>query len=212
VAYACCYVIWCDCIYFIKYIFAADYLAVCYRWDSCGQRSKKVYASLLSMKYDQLPNKIKKTYSTQESRMISFWNLKYCIGPSLSACSSTYKFAIWVSKNFSIILIWVNNYDFIYMVTNFEALVGLLLGYKSITLTFMLVSWADRWYCQTPSWARNPNQLNSSSGLALCSKFLPVSDLPNCRAKFIERMRRQWTILCLHPGYWHPHGRCCLRN
>ena len=71
-------VIWCDCIYFIKYIFAADYLAVCYRWDTCGQnaetwrRIKKVYASLLSMKYNQLPKQNKKPYSTQESRMISF--------------------------------------------------------------------------------------------------------------------------------------------
>jgi len=81
VACACCYVIWCDCIYFIKYIFAADYLAVCYRWDTCGQnaetwrRIKKVYASLLSMKYNQLPKQNKKPYSTQESRMISFWSI-----------------------------------------------------------------------------------------------------------------------------------------
>jgi hypothetical protein len=86
------------------------------------------------------------------------------------------------------------------MVNKFcKALVGLLLGYKSIilfTLTFMLVSWADGWYCQTPSRAWNPNQLSSSSGLAqllfgLCSQFLPVIDLPNCRVKFVERMRRQ---------------------
>ena len=80
-------------------------------------------------------------------------------------CSSTYKFAIWVNKTF------------IYMVNKFcKALVGLLLGYKSIilfTLTFMLVRWADGWYCQTPSWARKPNQLISSSGLSLWS-LLPI--------------------------------------
>ena len=45
---------------------------------------------------------------------------------------------------YGIILIQVNNYDFIYMVKKFFKA---LLGYKSIilfTLTFLQVSWADR--------------------------------------------------------------------